>query len=265
MSSETPLCSERGLPVTAFVKTVKQPRGGFLNPNRFRHVDHDENSYVDSNRENISPIIMGIVVDYLTRLHLGRCNPEEAFEISLRGAYNVNHVDNAWALINTIEKAEGQLTRQAIVAACQLSGYDVAYRAGSAFFKGVDQIRPDKQTVMHVEKLVNRAVNFFDSVGIIDSGMTFEGGYTRRVIKGDADYLSLDALWDMKVSVKGPTKDHTLQMLIYRVLASRSDNYKHQDIKRIGFFNPRYNRAYLFDMADLDSTTWTEVYNLVCD
>lgn len=265
MPDEQPLCSETGLPVTAFVKTVRQPRGGYLNPNRLRYVDHDENTFLDNIKENIHAVLMGIVVDYLTRMNLSRCNVEEAFEISLRGAYNVNQVDKAWALVNTLHDANGALTPEAVTAACKLAGYDVAYRAGSAFFKGVDPIQPDEHTIAHIVKMVRRSVEFFESVGVIDSGMTFPGGYTRRVIKGDADYLSEDALWDMKVSVKPPTKDHTLQMLIYHLLASRSDTYRDHPIKRIGFFNPRYNRVYLFDMCDLEASVYQAVYDLVCD
>lgn len=268
MSEPTrPLCSEEGLPVTAFIKTVNQPRGGFLNPKRFRTVDHDDNAYLGPDEENIHPIIMGIVVDSLTRWRLTGCDTVDAFIISITGAGMIRQYDQAMDLIRQLEDGlgdAGQLTPSAVRAACQLSGYDVCYRAGPAHYKDVENIQPDMITVDHIITLVNRAVNFFDSVGVIDCGMTFKGGYTRRVIKGDADYLSANALWDMKVSVIPPTKNHTLQLLIYHVLAGRSDDYRDQVIDRIGIFNPRYNRVWLFDMKDFNEFEYRDIVRLVC-
>ena len=39
----------------------------------------------------------------------------------------------------------------------------------------------------------------------------FEGGYTKIIANGDADYLTADTLWDVKVSKKYINKNHTLR------------------------------------------------------
>lgn len=54
------------------------------------------------------------------------------------GAKNVDELDNAKRLLNQING----LDSTSICAACQLVGYDVAYRRGPRFFRPLEQLYP---------------------------------------------------------------------------------------------------------------------------
>lgn len=71
-----------GCSVTQRIKTVKQPRGGFLNPNLFEETVLDSPDDL-APVENIHASLVGLAVDYLTRFMTG--SPvDEAFEILQR-------------------------------------------------------------------------------------------------------------------------------------------------------------------------------------
>lgn len=84
-------------------------------------------------------------------------------------------------------------------------------------------------------------------------GFTFPGGYTDLVTAGDGDFLTADALWDFKVSVKGPTSAHTLQLLMYLLMGRRSGQPAFNSITQLGVFNPRLNAVYQIALADVPS------------
>lgn len=66
------------------VKETKQPRGGYIKPKDFTVIELNDG--VDLHEEeNIHSTLIGLAVDYLTRVNLGT-SLEEAFKISLRGA-----------------------------------------------------------------------------------------------------------------------------------------------------------------------------------
>ena len=74
--------------VSQRAKAYKQPRGGFVNPKSFEESEifKFEELYEE---ENISPSIVGTVVDYMTRYLLSD-DKNEAFKISLMGAERIN-------------------------------------------------------------------------------------------------------------------------------------------------------------------------------
>ena len=72
--------------VTQVIRETKQPRGGFVRPAAFEKTVLDDGKIL-STAENISPITVGTVVDYMTRFASGTKIPE-AFSISIRGAIN---------------------------------------------------------------------------------------------------------------------------------------------------------------------------------
>lgn len=246
-----------GVSVTKFVKSIQQPRGGFIKVNDMVKEVFDDNFTLSEN-ENISPIIVGLAVDYLTRLMIFK-DKESAFSIALKGAELAGERDNARKLLFNIN----ELDRLSVISACKLSGYDVVYRKGLTLFKGVDKIEPDNDTTQNIQIMVKRAVLFFQNSGVIESEITFEGGYSDAISSGDGDYLSKDTLWDMKVTKNEPNKDHTLQLLIYTILLSNSDKYKDTAIKTIGIFNPRKNKSYVFHLTNVDKTSYETVYQLI--
>lgn len=244
--------------VTNRIKEIKQPRGGYINPKEFKEILlNDKNSL--NNEENIHASIIGMAVDYLSRINMGDTK-EEAFKISLIGAQIIQQSDKAQKLLKKIKG----LDDNSIVAACKLVGYDVCFRAGINFFKPVENINPDKHTIENIRIMVNRTEIFIKEYGPIkENGMTFSGGYTQTISSGDADFMTEDTLWDFKVSNDKPKSAHTLQLLVYYLLGTHSNKEKYSKIKNLGIFNPRLNKVFLIDIDKISEETIKLVENEV--
>ena len=246
--------------VTQRIREFKQPRGGYINPRRLEKTKL-ESSVELFPEENINPSLIGLSVDYLSR-YISGATKEEAFEISLKGAFNVRESEKALKLLSEIDG----LSDQSIINATKLVGYDVAYRAGIGFFtKPVDTINPDKDTISNIREMVNRSKVFFEKFGpVILDGFSFEGAYTDLITIGDADFLTKDTLWDFKVTKNPPTNKHTFQILIYYLMGLRSiHKEKFSNVKRIGFFNPRLNIVHTINISDISKETIEEVNSKV--
>ena len=200
--------------VTNRIKVVKQPRGGYIPLKQFSAITLDDGKTLNSD-ESVSPGLVGLAVDYLTRLMNG-AQPKEAFKISLNGAYLVGEFDKAISLLDQIVG----LDNQSIATACIL--------------------------------VVQRSLHFFEIYGPITlDGFTFDSAYTDTITSGDGDYLTKDTLWDFKVIKSKPNKDYTLQVLIYYLMGIRSNQPEFLSISKLGFFNPRQNIVYQTAIADI--------------
>ena len=205
--------------------------------------------------ENISSILIGMAVDYMTRYIMGE-EAEQAFSISLRGAGIINQSSNALLLLSDIKG----LDEDSIISACKLVGYDVCYRLGVMEYIPVEEINPDISTVSNIRTMVDRSTVFFKQYGpVIKDGFSFEGGYTKLVSTGDGDFLTKDTLWDFKVSNKASTNVHTLQLLMYYIMGVHSVHKEFQTVNRLGIFNPRLNNVYLLDIEQIPLDTIQKV------
>ena len=188
------------LSVTRRIEYVDQPRGGYVNPKQFKITKFDDGQKlykIDSGYK----AIQGMAIDYLTRFMCGS-SKEKAFAISLLGAANVNETKKANKLLHSITG----LDDKSITAACQLVGYDVAYRRGPKYFSSVNKIKPNEKVIKNIKIMVNRSIQFFKIYGPIEAdGITFEGGYNDVISSGDGDFLTADTLWDFKVSKESPS------------------------------------------------------------
>lgn len=236
--------------VTNRIKEIRQPRGGYVNPRKFREVIlNDEKNLNDE--ENVHASIIGMAVDYLSRIIMGDTK-EEAFKISLIGAQIIQQSDKAQKLLKKIKG----LDDNSIVAACKLVGYDVCFRAGINFFKPVENINPDKHTIENIRIMVNRTEAFIKEYGPIkEKGMTFIGGYTQTITSGDADFMTEDTLWEFKVSNDRPKSIHTLQLLVYYLLGIHSDKEKYSKIKNLAIYNPRLNKVFIINIDEISDET----------
>ena len=240
--------------VTQRIKAIKQPRGGYIKPKEFTETTLDDGIELNPN-ENIHASLVGLAVDYLTRLMTGT-SADEAFYISLLGSDRVNERKNAEKLISKIKG----LDDKSIINACKVVGYDVCFRAGIIGYKPVKEIQPDTETIENIRIMVNRCLAFWKEYGPVEvDGFTFEGGYTEIVSSGDGDYLSQDTLWDLKVSKEAPKNKYTLQLLMYYIMGCHSIHKEFQKIKRLGIFNPRLNKVYLLDIANISDEIVREV------
>lgn len=68
---------------------------------------------------------------------------------------------------------------------------------------------------------------------------------------GDGDFLTEDALWDFKVSKNRPTREHTLQLLMYWRMGLHSVHQEFKAVRRLGTYNPRRNEASIIDTASI--------------
>ncbi|MCI6269600.1 MAG: helix-turn-helix domain-containing protein [Clostridiales bacterium] len=236
--------------VTQRINMIKQPYGGYLPIRSFYKTEYTD-EYVLYEEENINAGIVGMAVDYLTRYMLGEC-VEDAFSVSLLGAQIIGKTNKAYTLLRKIKG----LDSESIKCACKLSGFDVCFRAGIQGYKPIENINPDLNTIHNIRVMVIRAVKLFESIGpVTKTFITFDGGYTSTVDSGDGDFLTKNAIWDLKVSKKNPTSKHTLQLLMYYVLGLHSTKPELHSIRHLGIFNPRLNTAYTFKTCDISSDT----------
>lgn len=232
--------------VTQRISQIKQPRGGFLPVKLFSEEELSDGKDL-STQENVSPNLIGLCVDYLSRFMSGSAK-EHAFEISLIGASMAGMEAQAQEFLSKITN----LDDSSISNACKLVGFDVVYRAGMAFYKPVEEIEPDEQTLANIRTMVERSLAFFVGYGpVVKDGFDLKGAYTDQITIGDGDFLTADTLWDFKVSKTKPNKDHTLQLLIYYLMGTRSIHPEFSSIEYLGLYNPRQNVVYRLAISDI--------------
>ena len=239
--------------VTRVVRSTKQPRGGYVNPRTMTEIDMQSGTALNPS-ENISPALMGLIVDYMSRYAM-TSDAGESFQISLQGALMLDGLvprDNYDRAIGLVTSIDG-LNASSIEAAYQLVSYDSAFRAVLAAYVDVSDRKPDEATTQNAIEMVSRTMRFVDRFGPITAeGMTFLGGYTERVSSGDADFCTADTLWDMKVSKNGPTKDHTLQLMMYLLMGRHARCEWAEGIESIGVWNPRLDKAWTKRVDEID-------------
>lgn len=247
--------------VTQIVGTAHQPRKGYLPLSKFDMTEYRDGRSV-SGEYNIHPAIVGLAVDYGTRLAQGAPS-REVFSVALAGASLVGALNEAEELLGELDDIageDGMLSSGSIVRICKLSGFDSAFRAGARAYKPVSEIEPDDQTVADIRTLIERTVAFFEENGpVIDSGFTFSGGYSDSIESGDADYLTADTIWDLKVRKAQPNKNSTLQVLLYYLLSLHSDQPEFKGITKVGIYNPYLQCAWTVSVLDLDESMLREV------
>ena len=272
-----------GQNVTDFIKTYKQPRGGFINPSGFETKTYND-KLVLSDNENLQVSLLGLVVDYMSRF---LADPEyqdintrinavrRAFDISLKGAYVCSRQSDRRAVDiadNFVNKITG-LDFESCDNAAKLVTYDVWFRQPAAArmgrFSTYQNIRLDDITFEDIKIMIQRSLKFIEDYGpIVKYGFTFEpenpdiqafkkvqvlghgnyGGYSAQIIAGEGDFLTEDTIWDFKVSKNKPTSKHSLQLLLYYVMAKKSGQEIYKNVHKIGLFNPRINKVYTYDM-----------------
>ncbi len=231
--------------VTQRIAEIKQPRGGYLPISKFEITSLEDG--IALNGENVSGSTMGMAVDYLSRWAQSR-DAEDAFHVSVLGAKRVDREPEARKLLAGIK----DMTDESIINACKLVGFDT-YARGVFVDYDPNTVNPDHDTCQNIRTLVNRVLAFFDRYGPMTlKGFDLMGGYSRVVDRGSGDYLTKDVLWDLKVMRKDPESKHTLQLLMYYIMGKRSVHKEFDTVTKIGFYNPRLNKVYIFDMSKFD-------------
>lgn len=141
--------------VTQRIKEVTQPYGGYLPIKKFEKIVL-EDDFTLHEEENISPALVGMTVDYLTRFSMGD-KLEKAFHISLLGAKKIKKEKLADKLLKGIRG----LDDESIICACKLTGFDVCYRASVLSYEPVENIIPDTNTIENIRTMVKRSISFW--------------------------------------------------------------------------------------------------------
>ena len=253
--------------VTQRINEIKQPRGGYIKPSQLEVRTLNDGKTLFEN-ENIHASIIGITVDYLTRLSMG-ASADKAFSISLRGAMVASSfgMPDAMQVANDLLSNISGLDYMSIVSACKLTTFDVWSRnmMSAMLAKNASDTNPDNYTIQNIQTMVRRSITFWDMYGpITKDGFTFElNGYTQTVNSGDGDFLTQDTMWDFKVLKSKPTNKHTLQLLMYWIMGQHSGKPEFKNIKNIGIFNPRLNTVYTFPISKVDPATIKTIENEV--
>lgn len=251
--------------VTVRIKEIKKediirPRGGYVPLSDFDITEKDDGNILQS--ENISPSLVGTVVDYMTR-YMVCGSKEEAFFISIMGYKRKIMLKGKMAVLEDFEnktdamslcKNIRNLTDKSIISACRLATYDIWVRNPMvAMARDIPFVEPDMQTIQNIRTMVERSLAFFEEYGkITANGFNFEtDGYTDLVTSGDGDFLTKDTLWDFKVSKSKPSSDDILQIIMYYYMGKHSKKSIFDDIQYIGIFNPRLNTVYRFKMDNI--------------
>lgn len=253
--------------VTQIIKNTKQPKNGYIPISEFEELGFSDGKTITTDF-NIHPTLVGLAVDYGTRLVLGT-KVQDVFRVAIMGASMLDaktaeHATELLKKLQTEEVSSTNLTDETIVDICQLSGFDVCYRAGIKHYKPVEEIIPNATTIESIRTFIVRTLTFFGEYGpIVADGFTMEGGLTDVADSGDGDFLTKDTLWDMKVSKNPPAKDHTLQIALYYLMGSRSNKKEFQDIDKIGIFNPILNKAWVKPILEINEEALNEVMSKV--
>ena len=240
--------------VTQRIKQIKQPRGGYLPIKTFTVTTLDDGRVLNYCGQ------FGWDCCGLSQSFHGWDSVEEAFEISLLGARAMRMEAKAFGLLDDVKG----LDDLSITKACQLVGFDSAFRAGPLAYRPVESIVPDQATIANIRIMVERSLSFFKASGPVTAdGFTMEGAYTATITTGDGDFLTKDTLWDFKVTTSKPNKDHTLQLLIYYLMGRRSIHPEFQTIENLGIFNPRQNTIYQLPISEISDEVIKEVETVV--
>lgn len=111
--------------------------------------------------------------------------------------------------------------------------------------------------------MVNRSMDFIENYGpIVLNGFSLDpSSITNLITSGDGDFVTEDTLWDFKVTKNRPTKNHTLQLLIYYLMGKRSITLEEyfEPLKYLGIYNPRLQSVYRLAISDIAP----EIINIV--
>lgn len=244
-----------GCSVTQRIKQVGQPRGGYINPKTLVKSVLFEDGVSELPNESVHPSLVGLAVDYLTRYMLGD-SAEEAFKISLLGlgvCESAGMNEDAEYGRELFRRLSRDLNMTTVESAIKLCAFDVCVRAGMAGYKSIMLINADLYTCSNVAVMVKRNLNLFKVYGNpVLNGFVFKGGYTSTVSTGDGDFVTPDTLWELKVSVREPTKEWTLQTIMYWIMGLNSEHYEiFEKVKYLGIVNPRKNAVYRIAVADI--------------
>lgn len=244
------------LGVKEMVKRLSRRCGEYVRLRDFDVYQHDdgisEKELFPYDDISIEPSRMGELVECLTRFMLSgdknkafceaMAGAKYAFELGFPEVYK-----DARKLLNgirglgdaSIENANALLTFKSWFFKPPLGAL---YGTTAAMF--------DKailsQAAENVRIFVKRSVEFFREHGpVVGAPVIVEAGAIRGII----DFLTADAIFDMKLYKGRILDDAAMQVLLYWIMGKHSGNELFRGITKLGLFNPRTNRGYILPLS----------------
>jgi len=237
--------------VTQRIQAIVQPEGGYLPVEKFM-INQVEEKQISIPKTLRADIVGQCVQYFATYLITGDLN--KALKIPLLGwlIVHANEKDDPFnEYVTELLKTKDDMKKIGYMYA--LAAYDKAYRSGYETFQHISpDISNEERSVLL--SVARRIAEFYERHLPVLFEMTFNGGYTETVSKGDGDVLTDDGVWDIKTSKSRPTKDHTLQILMYYIMGLHSkDADLYKNIEKLGFYNPLLGEETYIDVSSISS------------
>lgn len=256
--------------IRGYLAGVTQPEGGYIDPRSMEVSQYDDEhpSPLDIESETVDPAFVGMAVDYLSRLMTGDY-PVDLFIWAIRGAELLNDpkaVAEADELLSLLHR--GVVDAAAIRAACKLASYIRVFHAGPAAYDPHARTTPDELTTDRIRVMIDRCLPFFRdyrAVLMLEESI-FPGGYVGSIAAEPSELVKVaETIWDFDASERGPTKEHTLQLLVGWLLGLRSGTPQFKTITHLGVFNPRLNTVYRLPLSDVPARVIEAIEGNVID
>lgn len=272
------------VPVTAWTRKVKQPRGGYL-PVKSMHVECFDDGCVLNPEENLNPGTVGTAVDYISRV-LSGFDVRDVFALPIAGAEKLGksafadkYISEITMFLDDFQDADFP---DLIQAGVNLSRFDVAFKASNVKYLGGlnGAVVIDDATMANIEIMLRRILAFRSRNDLNSACSKFlhyksvPGLTGADCLSGEIDILSDTALWDCKAMTTKLRATYTAQLLAYYVMlfhvngrdlqAALDSNCFNPNSNMpgdftLGFFNPRENAEYRIAISELDASIFSKL------
>lgn len=279
------------IPVTAWARKVKQPRGGYL-PVKSMYAERFDDGRTMNPVENLNPGTVGTAVDYISRVMAGG-DVRDVFRLPIAGAEKLGrkvmadrYVSEIMIFADGLEP--GDDLRDLITAGLNLSRFDVAFKASDARYLGAlnGEVAIDDATMENMQTMLRRIAAFRDRNGLLDARprymryKTFPGLTGEDCLSGEADIVSGSSLWDCKAMTAKLRATYTAQLLAYYVMLFHEQGLDAVACVRsgrfnpfsdgpgdftLGFFNPRENTEYRTTASGIPTDTFAAFESALVD
>lgn len=271
------------IPVTEWVRHVKQPRGGYL-PIKSMHVTEVDDGRTLHPDENLGPGTVGTAVDYLSRVLAG-ADASEVYALPLAGAEKLGMSARARRYLAEIAmfSDDGEPCEELIRAGVNLGRFDVVFKAGQSKYLGAlnGEVAISPETTENIGIMLGRVTAFRGRHGMDASATArwmrynIPGGLPGTDgMSGEADIVSRDAVWDCKAMKTQLRATYSLQLLAYYVMlwqgsgrdmvecmaqGERNPMVPGPGDFTLGFFNPRTNTEHAIHVSELNPEIFKSV------
>ena len=241
----------------------------FLNKNlEGKWSSFNDEEYLNSS-ECVNPWIVGLAVDYLSRMMITG-NKTEAFRISLLFKtlpWFVQHPED-WTCYHAdklLEKITG-LDNFSIIRACNLVCFDEIYRSQNmkdfkSSYKHCAELSPKEYetTCENIRVMVKRCVRFFEWCNPVPvTGFVVGNGY----LHGDGDILTETEIWDIKTSRQQLSLADKIQVLLYWYIGLNTKGLDFSKISTLGIYNPRMNYSWKLEISQIPEDLIDDLHSI---